>query len=62
MATAHPMTNETLTGTITGTALALGCNIGSPDIVRTVLLATLGATASFMASLLLKWLYRKIKS
>jgi uncharacterized membrane protein (UPF0136 family) len=43
-------------GTVSGTFLSILPNILSEDIAKTIILAVVGATASFMASLLLKWL------
>ncbi len=54
-------TNLTLRmGTASGTFLSILPNILSEDIAKTIILAALGATVSFMVSLLLKWL-KKIK-
>jgi uncharacterized membrane protein (UPF0136 family) len=44
------------TGTVSGTFLSILPNILSEDITKTIILAVVGATASFMVSLLLKWL------
>jgi hypothetical protein len=44
------------TGTVSGTFLSILPNIFSEDIVKTIILAVVGATASFMVSLLLKCL------
>ncbi|MFV8351783.1 hypothetical protein [Flavobacterium sp. XS2P14] len=44
------------TGTASVTLLSIAPNILSEDIVKTIILAVVGATASFMVSLLLKWL------
>ena len=44
------------TGTASGTFLSILPNILSEDIAKTIILAVVGATASFMVSLLLKWL------
>ena len=53
--------NETLrVGTASGTLLSMAPNIFSEDIAKTIILAVVGATVSFMVSLLLKWL-TKIK-
>jgi mannitol-specific phosphotransferase system IIBC component len=50
-------TNETLrAGTASGTFLSILPNIFSEDIAKTIILAVVGATVSFMVSLLLKWL------
>jgi len=43
------------TGTATGTFLSMMPNILSEDIIRTVVLAVLGAVVSFAATYLLKW-------
>jgi hypothetical protein len=48
------------TGTVSGTFLSVLPNILSEDITKTIFLAVLGATVSFIVSLLLKWL-TKIK-
>ena len=47
-------------GTATGTVLSIFGNIFYEDILKTIILAAVGATASFLVSLLLKWL-AKIK-
>jgi len=43
-------------GTASGTVLSILPNILSEDIVKTIILASLGAIVSFTVSLLLKWL------
>ena len=43
-------------GTAAGTVLSILPNIFSADIVKTIILAVIGATVSFAVSLLLKWL------
>lgn len=43
-------------GTASGTFLSILPNILSEDIAKTIILAVVGATASFMVSLFLKWL------
>ena len=48
-------------GTVSGTVLTVLVNIGSSDIVKTVVLAALGAVVSFSVSVLLKWLVKKFK-
>ncbi|MCU0359757.1 MAG: hypothetical protein MUF75_03405 [Bacteroidia bacterium] len=62
MSTQHPTESGTLIGTVTGTALTVFVNIGSQDIIKTVVLAALGAVVSFCVSFALKWIYRKLKS
>lgn len=46
--------NQPLSGTCTGTALVLLMQISHTEVLKTVLLATLGALVSFLVSLLLK--------
>jgi len=53
--------NPTLAGTAGGTFLSIVPNIQSEDIVRTVILATVGAVVSYAISLLLKSLNKKHK-
>lgn len=49
----------TVTATIGGTVLSIAANIGSDDVLKTVVLAALGAVVSFIVSLLMKRLFRK---
>lgn len=51
----------TLIGTVGGTLLSVMGNTGSSDVVKTMVLASIGATVSFMVSLLLKCLFKKHK-
>jgi mannitol-specific phosphotransferase system IIBC component len=53
--------NPTLMGTAGGTLLSIVPNLSSNDIVKTVILATVGAVVSFMISLLLKSINKKHK-
>ena len=53
--------NPTLMGTAGGTFLSIVPNIQSEDLLKTVVLATVGAVVSFMISLLLKSLNKKHK-
>jgi hypothetical protein len=53
--------HSTLLGTVSGTVLTVAVNIGSQDILKTVVLATIGAVVSFCVSYSLKWLIRKLK-
>ncbi|MDB5273751.1 MAG: hypothetical protein JWO58_2118 [Chitinophagaceae bacterium] len=50
----HPVISSTATGTIGGTLLSAAANIQSSDLEKTALLAVIGATTSFICSLLLK--------
>jgi mannitol-specific phosphotransferase system IIBC component len=53
--------NPTLIGTAGGTFLSIVPNLESEDIVKTIILATVGAVVSFTISLLLKSLNKKHK-
>jgi hypothetical protein len=48
-------------GTVSGTALTVLVNIGSSDILKTAILAAIGAVVSFSVSLLMKWIAKKLK-
>ncbi len=60
MSTHNNIENGTILGTVSGTVLTVAVNVGSSDIVKTVILAGLGAVVSFSVSLLLKWLVKKL--
>ncbi|MGC4041941.1 MAG: hypothetical protein QM710_14450 [Flavobacterium sp.] len=53
--------NETAIGTAGGTLLSIVPNIQSADVVKTIVLAAVGAIVSFTISLILKCLIRKHK-
>ena len=53
--------NPTLIGTVGGTFLSIVPNLESEDIVKTIILAAVGAIVSFTISLLLKSLNKKHK-
>jgi hypothetical protein len=61
MSTNHNIESGTILGTVSGTALTVAVNIGSSDIIKTVVLAALGAVVSFSVSVLLKWLVKRFK-
>jgi len=61
MSTHNHIESGTILGTVSGTVLTVVMNIGSSDIIETVVLAALGAVVSFSVSLLLKWLAKKIR-
>ena len=61
MSTHNNIESGTILGTVSGTVLTVAVNVGSSDIIKTVVLAGLGAVVSFSVSLLLKWLVKKIK-
>jgi hypothetical protein len=53
--------NSTLVGTAGGTFLSIVPNLNSEDLIKTVILATVGAVVSFSISVLLKYLFKKHK-
>jgi mannitol-specific phosphotransferase system IIBC component len=53
--------NSTVISTAGGTFLSVLPNLHSEDVLKTIILATLGAIVSFIISLLLKILIRKHK-
>jgi len=53
--------NSTLMGTAGGTFLSIVPNLQSADVLKTVLLATIGAIVSFAISLVLKGIIKKHK-
>ncbi len=62
MSTHSHIENGTILGTVSGTVLTIAVNVGSSDIIKTVILAALGAIVSFTVSVLLKWILKKMKN
>jgi hypothetical protein len=56
-----PDSNSTVIGTAGGTFLSILPNLHSEDILKTIILATIGAIVSFSISLLLKFFIKKHK-
>lgn len=50
----------TAAGTAGGTLLSIVVTIQSGDITKTIVLATVGAVVSFLVSLGMKWVARKV--
>lgn len=61
MATHNNIESGTILGTVSGTVLTVAVNIGSSDVIKTVVLAALGAVVSFGVSVFLKWIVKKLK-
>ncbi|HRG01271.1 MAG TPA: hypothetical protein PKZ75_09155 [Bacteroidia bacterium] len=61
MSTHNNIESGTILGTVSGTVLTVAVNVGSSDILKTVILASLGAVVSFSVSLLLKYLVKRLK-
>jgi hypothetical protein len=53
--------NSVSIGTVGGTFLSLVPNITSTDIVKTIILAAVGAAVSCLVSMLIRCLFRKYK-
>lgn len=58
--TTHSNHGGTAAGTAGGTLLTIFANIQSTDVVKTAVLACIGAIVSFMISLFMKWMSKKI--
>lgn len=61
MSTHNNIESGTILGTVSGTVLTVAVNVGSSDILKTVILASLGAVVSFCVSLLLKCIAKWLK-
>ena len=57
----HGNDHTTIFGTLSGTLLTLASTIDYQDYIKTILLAIIGATVSFMFSIVLRWLWDKVK-
>jgi mannitol-specific phosphotransferase system IIBC component len=53
--------NDTIMGTATGTILSVIPNVESADLLRTLVLAIVGAVVSFIVTQLMKWILKRIK-
>ncbi len=53
--------HSTALGTASGTVLTVLATIDMQDILKTVILAMIGATVSFGVTLFLKWVVKKLK-
>lgn len=62
MAGMHHIENDTIAGTIGGTILAILPQLNTLDVTRTIILAAVGAVASFLVTQLCKWIWKRIKS
>ncbi|PKR79484.1 hypothetical protein CW751_14755 [Brumimicrobium salinarum] len=51
--------NTTIIGTVSGTILSVVAMFDAGDIIKTVILAAIGAAVSFLVSRFLKWLWEK---
>jgi len=53
--------NTTIIGTVSGTILSVVAMFDAGDIIKTVILAAIGAAVSFLVSRGLKWIWEKWK-
>lgn len=53
----HPGSSGTAIGTAGGTLLSVAASIHADDLIKTAILAVIGATTSFICSILLKQCY-----
>ena len=61
METTQHQHTGTLAGTVSGALLTLFANIHSEDLMKTIVLAAIGALVSFIVSLGLGWIWRRVK-
>jgi hypothetical protein len=57
----HAHDHTTAWGTLSGTVLTVVATIDSMDIIKTVVLAIIGASVSFCVSLFWKWVWRFLR-
>lgn len=55
----HTNDNTTLIGTLSGTILSVVAMFDAGDIIKTIIMATIGAVVSFLVSRGLKWIWEK---
>ncbi|PKR80729.1 hypothetical protein CW751_08130 [Brumimicrobium salinarum] len=51
--------NTTFIGTISGTILSVLAMFDTKDLIKTVIMATIGAVVSFLVSRGLKWIWKR---
>jgi hypothetical protein len=54
MSAGHIIESKTILGTVSGTVLTVVMNLQSSDILKTVVLAAIGAVVSFVVTVVLK--------
>ena len=59
--TGHHIENDTIVGTVGGTILSIIPHLDSGDVIRTLILAAVGAVASFLVTQFMKWVKMRIK-
>ncbi len=58
----HTSNSNTMGGTIGGTLLVILLQIHDTDVLKTCILAAIGAVVSYLVSLGMKWLVRRINN
>ena len=56
----HYHDSTTAFGTVTGTVFTVAATIDTQDYMKTAILALIGATVSFLMSVFLKWIWKRI--
>ena len=62
MSAGNTIEGKTILGTVSGTVLTVAMNIESSDILKTVVLAALGAVVSFVVTVALKRVWPLVDS
>jgi uncharacterized membrane protein len=57
----HHHDHSTAIGTTTGTALSVFATLDPQDYIKTIVLACVGAIVSFTVTVILKWVWEKLK-
>jgi energy-coupling factor transporter transmembrane protein EcfT len=57
----HHHDSTTALGTLTGTVFTVAATIDTQDYLITVILAIIGATVSFVVSMVLRWLWNVLR-
>ena len=53
----HTEDNTTLIGTLSGTILSVFAMFDAQDIIKTIIMAAIGAIVSFLVTKVLKWIW-----
>ena len=53
----HTEDNTTLIGTLSGTVLSVFAMFDAQDIIKTIIMAAIGAIVSFLVTKVLKWVW-----
>jgi uncharacterized membrane protein (UPF0136 family) len=57
----HHHDSTTALGTLTGTVFTVAATIDTQDYLKTVILAIIGATVSFVVSMVLRWMWNVLR-